>query len=401
MNKNEIYTAFFIAKKNIIKNRKSLLLTVLIISLGFISSIIIYGVLRDTSHDIQENFIETTLGHITLEPYSNVDKIENVDNTIKKIRTLPNVVGVASVIKSSARLFDKDMNFVDTELFIVNPRDFQEVSVIPSMIKEGSWLNIGEKNRIVVGCMNIERCNEIKAFDRIDINVGERFLISPQGSEPIELILQGIYDHRFIQVEITSYINQETAREIFKEYDSTKADKIIILLTSRQHTDKIVEELSMMNLRLNIADWKEKSTKYSSIVDSFLVIGDLSFLIGVIISAISIYVVLYINILNKKTQIGIIKALGIKSKVVALSYFILSFFLGIVGSIFGIILTLLMVEYFKFNPIQTGIGDLVPQVSIQIFAVVSIAIISASLASGYLVSKRITKKNIIDSIFHG
>ena len=156
-----------------------------------------------------------------------------------------------------------------------------------------------------------------------------------------------------------------------------------------------------MNLNVKISSWKEKSSMYSSIIDSFLIIGNLSFLIGILISAISIYIILYINILNKKTQIGIIKAIGIKSKIVGLSYVFLSLFLGILGSVLGIILTLLMVQYFKFNPIQTGIGELVPVVTEKIFFLVSISIIAVSALSGYLVSKKITKQNIIEAIFHG
>jgi putative ABC transport system permease protein len=124
-------------------------------------------------------------------------------------------------------------------------------------------------------------------------------------------------------------------------------------------------------------------------------------MLGLLISAISIYVILFINILNKKTQIGIIKAIGIKSKVVALSYIMLSFFLGIIGSILGVGLTLLMVKYFEFNPIHTGVGELVPQVDLEIFLFVGTAIILASVISGYIVSKRITKQNIIEAIFHG
>ena len=77
MRKNEILTALFIAKKNILKNRKSLFLTIFIISLGFISSIIIWGVLQDTGHDMQENYIETNMGHVILESYEENEKIEN------------------------------------------------------------------------------------------------------------------------------------------------------------------------------------------------------------------------------------------------------------------------------------------------------------------------------------
>jgi putative ABC transport system permease protein len=401
MRKNEILTAFFIAKKNIIKNRNALLLTILIISLGFISSIIIYGVLQDVTYDLQENFIETNIGHVILEPYKNNDKMENVNNIIEKIKILPNIVGVSTITKKSARLFDKDNNHIDTEIYIINPEEFSRVSVVDDLVKDGGWLNKGEKDKIVLGCINVENCNRVKAFNSVDVRVGEKINAVSNSYPKFELTLKGIYTHRYNEIEITSYITQETAKNIFLDYDSTKADQIVILLPDRAFSDEIAEELARMNLNVEILTWKDKSSRFSSIVDSFGIIGNISFLIGMLISAISIYVILYINILNKKTQIGIIKAIGIKSKIVGLSYVFLSLFLGIIGSVFGIILTLLMIEYFKINPIQTGIGELVPRVTLSLFLIVSIAIISVSVISGYLVSRKITKQNIIEAIFHG
>jgi putative ABC transport system permease protein len=401
MRKNEVLTAFFIAKKNIIKNRKSLLFTVFIISLGFISSIIIYGVLESGAVVMQENFIETNLGHIVLEPYEIGEKINNVESTIKNIATLPHIVGVTKITKKSARLYDSKGNYIDNEIYIVDPQEFSKVSVIDNIIKQGSWLNKGEKDKIVWGCMNIKDCNAIKAFDTLDLDVGKPIRVVSNGYPESNLKLAGIYDHKFIQVEFNSYINEETAKNIFPDYNSSSANQIILLLTDRDYTEKTLRELSLMNLDLKIVGWKEKSSKYSSIFGSFSIIGDLSFLIGVIISAISIYIVLYVNILNKKNQIGIIRAMGIRSRVISLSYIILSLFLGIVGSILGVSLTLLLIRYFYFNPLQTGIGDLVPNASPDIFAVVSISVILASVISGYIVSKKIIKSNIIESIYNG
>lgn len=401
MRKNEFLTALFIAKKNILKNRSSILLTILIISFSFISSTIIFGILNDVGYDLQENFIETTVGHVILEPYKNKDKIENVENVLRKIKTLPSVVGVSAVTKKFIRIYDKYENYIDSEVYIVDPEDFSFVSVIDDGIKEGEWLNKGELGNIVLGCINVASCNTIKGFNSVDVRVGETLNFSSNGYKESKLALKGIYKYRYNEIEIVSYITKETAKEIFLDYDQNKADQIVILLPDRTYSEEVVNQLSLMNLNLKILTWEDKSSMFSSIVDSFNILGNLSFFIGILISSISIYVILYINILNKRTQIGIIEAIGIKSKIVSTSYILLSLFLGILGALSGIILTLLVVEYFKFNPIRTGINELVPQIGPGIFILVSVVIIFASVLSGYIVSRRITKQNIIEAIFHG
>lgn len=400
MKKNEILTALFIAKKNILKNKSSLFFTVIIISLGFISSTIIYGVLNDTSYDMQENYIETTIGHIILETYEKENRIQNVNFIKKKINYLPEIIGITDLSLRYGRLYDSYDNFINTEIYIVNPNDFGDVSVIPNIINQGDWLNKNNNNSIVVGCVYIENCNENIAFDRLSLEVGNKVKIISDNSKN-NITLYGIFDHNFIQVELASFVNQETAKVLFNDYNPDEADQILIKLDSRESTNKVIEELSKINLNLKISSWEEKSSKYSSIIDSFLIIGDLSFFIGILISAISIYIILYINILNKKNQIGIIKAIGIRPKVIALSYVFLSFFLGIIGSLLGVLLTFLMVEYFKKYPIVTGVGNLIPLLPFRVIIIVFTTIVAASVISGYFVSKNVIKQNIIEAITNG
>lgn len=401
MKKNEFVTAYFIAKKNLMKNKNALFLTIVIISLGFISSTIIYGILNDVRGDLTNNYIETSVGDIVLEPYGNNDQLENTPNLVKQIKSLPYIIGIASITKKTARMYDSNNDYIDAPIYVINPRDFAEVSVVDDIIKEGSYLNKGEKNNIIMGCINTKDCNKIEAFERIDVRVGENIITVFNSNAESQFSLQGIYDHQDIQAERISYISQDTAKEIFPDYDSSKADLIIIRLPNKNYVEKTIEELVKLNINAKISTGEEKASLFLSTVDSFYLIGNMSFFIGVLISAISIYIILYINILNKRTQIGIIKAVGIKSKIILTSYIILSLFLGLIGSLMGIILTLIVIQYFTFNPVSTGVGNLVPQIPITIFLMVFGTITLASVLSGYLVSKRITKQNIIESIFHG
>lgn len=400
MKRSEVRTAFFIAKKNIYRNRNSLLLTIFIISLGFISSIIIYGILQDVQYRIQENYIETSMGHIIIEPYEKGSKIENPSDIIKKINTLPGIKGIAKINKKAGQFYDSDGNKISSEIYIIDPEEYSSVSVVDNKIYNGEWLHEGETGKIFFGCVNIRSCNKIVAFDALNLNVGDK-VYGVIDNVPVNFSIQGIYKHSLPEIEMISYITEDTAKKIFDNFNPDESDQILVVLSKREDYNYIYTELSKMQINAKILTWKEKSSKYSSVVDSFNIIGNISFIIGVIISAISIYIILYINILNKRTQIGIIRAMGIRSRVVSFSYVILSFYLGILGSIVGILLTLGMMQFFKFNPIHTGLGDVIPSATPAVFLVVSISIIFASVFSGYFVSKKIAKQNIIEAISHG
>jgi putative ABC transport system permease protein len=173
---------------------------------------------------------------------------------------------------------------------------------------------------------------------------------------------------------------------------------IIIRLKNREDTNKVVNELSSLGLKAKVTGWKEKLSYFTEIVSSFDIIRIISFIIGIVISAVSIYIILYINILNKRVQIGIMKAIGVNSEVISLSYIMQAIFYGVIGSIAGIFLTLLMVQYFTFNPINTPIAKITPMISLGNIVFVVFSTIIISILSGYLVSRRVTKQHILQSI---
>jgi len=401
MKRTEILTAAFIAKKNISKNKKTLLLTTLIIALGFISAIILYGVLKDTGYDLQENFIEMTIGHVVIEPYEDAEHLENYEEILRKIRTIPGTENIATVKKRPLTLQNREGETIRTQVYIVRPEDYKKTSQVDDNIVEGEWLNKGEAGKIVMGCILLKHCNPTEEYKRINLHLGEPVTLFSEEGTSLHVSLQGIYKHTFTDLELIPYITEATAQQIYPDYDETTTDQIIIRLANREQTREVIRQLETLTLNAKIVSWEEKLVGFSSIIDSFSIIGNLSFVIGIIISAISVYIVLYINILHKRTQIGIIKAIGIQSRVVELSYLLLSLFIAVIGTIGGIILTQLMILYFTFNPLHTGIGSLVPQVTFQVFLVVSLAIIFTSALTGYLVSKQITKQNIITAITNG
>jgi ABC-type antimicrobial peptide transport system permease subunit len=89
------------------------------------------------------------------------------------------------------------------------------------------------------------------------------------------------------------------------------------------------------------------------------------------------------------------RAIGIRSRIILLSYTIQGFFYGILGSILGAVLLSLMIGYFTISPILNPIGQLVPEVSLGIFALVAITIIVASTLTGYFASRRIIRQKIL------
>jgi ABC-type lipoprotein release transport system permease subunit len=391
--------AFFIAWKNISKNKGRVMLTVFMISLGFISSIIVYGMLKDTSSKLQQDFIDTTFGDVILQPLDHQLKIDNVSEILDKVNALPYVEGAAAINTVSARLYDSQGNYLDTQILIVDPNDFAKASLIGNMLNDGRYLTENEPSGIFMGCLNLNSCSSFtNSIPNIYGYVGKNISADFTNGISANLTLVGNYVHSLAAVEGTNLISEQTAENIFPGYNSNQADEIIIRLQDKSMAQTVVDELSYLGVNAVISDWNEKLAFYSQTVDSFGIIGNLSFLIGVIVSIIGVYIVVYINALNKKVQIGIMRAIGIRSRIISLSYIIQGFVYGVLGSILGGALLLLMIGYFTVSPILNPIGQLVPEASFGIFMLVAVTIIIASTLTGYFASRRIIRKKILDLI---
>lgn len=393
--------AFFLARKNIAHSKKTVFLTLLIISLGFVSGVIIPGVLVDVTTKMQEKFITTYLGHIIIEPLDNHAYVENAYAIKNKIESLPEVKAVLVSQSIVANLKDSGGNSINRELLIVNPEEQEEFSVVSNSIKDGEFLSSGAGNKLLFGCLVVKSCAKTDVMGVIDVDVGQKVKVTFNKYGEKDFIVQGIYGTGFQDTEQMIFMSQKTAEMNFPDFNKNNATVIRVLLYDQVDTKKVLQEISQMGINAKISDWQEKLAFMADITNSFGVIGTFSFFMGILISSISVYIILYINIINKKVQIGIIKAVGIDSGVISWSYIIQAIFLGIFGAIFGALLTFGIVTYFSFFPIVTPMGMLVPAISTSTYLLISVVIVFASTITGYLVSRKIIKQNILDSILKG
>ena len=73
--------------------------------------------------------------------------------------------------------------------------------------------------------------------------------------------------------------------------------------------------------------------------------------VSLIVGAALILIIIYINVLNRKKEIGILKAVGISPHSIVLSYAFISLFYVSLGIIAGLILYFLLMFYFTINPV--------------------------------------------------
>jgi putative ABC transport system permease protein len=130
-------------------------------------------------------------------------------------------------------------------------------------------------------------------------------------------------------------------------YDTTSVDRVTVLLASTALTDavrtQLAQELKAAGLDVDIRTWNELSPFYTKVKKMFDVIFVISFLIVFTIVVMSVVNTFTMAVLERTREIGTLRALGVKRRGIVALFSLESVALGGCGALMGIVLTLAVV----------------------------------------------------------
>ena len=92
--------------------------------------------------------------------------------------------------------------------------------------------------------------------------------------------------------------------------------------------------------------------------NTFNILGTFIGSIGIVVASITIFIIVFINALSRRQQIGILKGIGIERNAIQIAYVIQAAFYALVGSLLGALITYgILIGYFERNPIQFPFSD--------------------------------------------
>jgi putative ABC transport system permease protein len=103
---------------------------------------------------------------------------------------------------------------------------------------------------------------------------------------------------------------------------------------------------------------------------------------------------------NRRRQIGILKAIGMKERIIIMSYVMQAVFFAILGIIAGmLIINYAIVPYFIRNPLQMPIGLVGLALVNRDLAISIFSMLVVSMVAGFIPSWMVTRQNIIKAIW--
>ena len=400
-----------IAFRNIFRNKRRTLLTMLMVMMGGFCIVLFNGFVQNAKISMREDLINTKTGHIQIfkKGYDQAGKEESLNYLIedsrqlnKELLRLPHVVSTSLELEFSGLLQygKKSIMYVGRG---VDPQKNKDIYIQDKIVRgknldgqttpEGSVLGIGlaKKTKAEPGSyFTILTSTPDGAFNAVDAEV------------------TGIFKSGIIEYDkIALKIPLEHAKRLCQTQDVTR---IVILLDDTQNIDSAKRAMQALidqnHFPLEVVSWDQLDVFYHQVVDILNAIFGFMRLIIILIIVFGIVNTLTMNVYERVNEIGTLRAIGVSRRKIGFEFFLEGIFIGMLGGIGGCILgsvVSLIIGALGGIPMPPPPGL---SKNVQVFIVlmpeaffmaIAISVAASGLAS-ILPSRKAANMNIIDAI---
>ncbi len=396
--KNNLKLPFYLAAQSIKRGRKwTMVLTIILMAVAFVNLIFVSALFNGIVEGGNQQTIDMMSGDVYVTPKSGSMFIDNKDALINNIKSIDGVSAVTSGYQVPVRIERNSISGGWITLAI-NPAEYSKVIGIQNKMFTGEYLNENDDNQIILG-------RQIAGGDGVELDaaslkgaqVGDKVAVTLNGVQK-SFTVKGIFYTKFLESDDQAYITQTALKSFISDVSFDNAS-VIKIKTVASKRNLVLEAVKSVDSSLNVHLWTEAAGITKSASKSFVSINIILTIVGTVVAAATIFIVIYVDIINRRRQIGILRAIGIRPAIITASYVILAIFYVIMGIALGSLLFYFALSpFFKAHPIELPLVDVVLNLS-QADYILRIEIVSiAAAVSGLIPAIVVTRTKMIDAI---
>lgn len=383
-NRFKIMVSF--ALRDVSKSKMVLFFTVLSLSLSYAVVFFSAGILGGFQEALGSGSIDTG-GYLTIKPVkgSSLDNVEDIEAILKKE---PNVSGY-SVRDYGSIGYWRDAKYKGSGYAVmgIDLASEQRTTQVPFRIIRGRFLQPGEEGSAVIG-MTLADSLEGKLYDGKDIALGEKItLVGPEGKKK-DFTLVGIIDGKYFHPNWTTYLTKSDLEYLD---NGRRNNEIAVNLVKPELMEQTRLSLAQKIKTAAVVTWREREGYIFNFITavSFITTNVSAILIFAVFVVTSVFI--FINVFQRRRQIGILKSMGASNYFVCAIYVLETMIYSLLSFALGFLIFALINRYSSDNPIPMLIGDVrvifVGGDILRAFAVLMGASLAGSLLPIYVAVK--------------
>jgi len=397
---NDIKVGFLSATSSIKRgNKKTLGFIIFVLALIFMNLVFLPSFIGGIS-GMFTDFMQYPYGDIVVEPSQDNPYINNADNVLQKVRAVPDVKSATKRLDVGASIQYKQKVVGVTTIGLL-PSEEMDISKYPYIINEGEFLGDLSRDEIIIGAMLVEGYFGSEIYDNLGgVRVGSLVNVTYGNGIVRTYKVKGIMEGTFELVDLNALVHYKEIKDVYG-LDESKATSVVVRVKNSDDVAKVKDKIIAAGVKEPIFTSDEKSDAIlRQAMQSIDMINVVSKYVSLIVGAALILIIIYINVLNRKKEIGILKAVGISPHSIVISYAFISMFYVSIGILAGLVLYFALMYYFTVNPVVFyETITIIPEIQVKLIIESIFTMLIMSVIAGILPAWRVSKENILETIW--
>lgn len=346
-----------VALRNLLRNRRRSFWTISTIIIAQIAILTYSGYVQEMYWGMREGIINGSTGHIQLykkgfnkegklDPFKYM--IEDSNQYTDTIMNLEHVKTITSRVDINGIIASQDKSKIFTGQG-VQPEQEKIISTFISIV-DGANLSVNDPEGALLG---------FGLADVLGVNIGDYVtLLSPTkygGLNAVDIKVRGTIqtgtsavDDMIVKLPISS---------VEKLLGAPDVSKIMILLDDTSYTEVVEKKLRQLikdeGWDLEMKTWVDLAESYWAVVKIYNNIFYFLTIIIVFIIISSIINTMSMSVMERVSEIGTIRSIGMKRRGITKLFLSEGFLLGAIGSVIGIVVAIIIISLVNINGIKT------------------------------------------------
>jgi putative ABC transport system permease protein len=284
----------------------------------------------------------------------------------------------------------------------IMPEQEKKVFEVRDWLVEGSYLDERDRDKILLGI-------QLAGADQSDVELyshslrhahaGDKVTVAYNNGYVKQYTVKGIFRTGFIQTDLQAFTTQLEYESIIPGAHDT-ATELHVRLEKNADPVEIMRRIAMFNSDVDFQTWQQNAGIVNSMTTSFLLINSILDVVNALVAGITIFIITYVDVINKRRQIGIQRAIGIKNRAIVFSYLLRALCYVTVGLVIArLLFRLVIIPLEATHPFYFPFGAVYLTMEIPLLIRTTILLLTVSLVAAYIPVKLITRIKILDAIW--
>ena len=340
-----IRVAGFLALRSLLRSNYGIAVTTtLMMTLIFLDLLFLPSLIQGAVNRVNERILDTLTSNVAITPAGTRATMTDVDAYLGQIRATEGVQAATPMLRVGTQV--SYGSFSGTwDVDAIDPASFASVFSTASDIYEGHYLTAGSGRELFLGIGIAGAGNSsIKGFRASlqQVHAGDTVQVTLRNGAVVPFSVAGIYNNQFPLSDRTAYITQAQATRLFPSAGD-EATSIFVRTTAHANVNQVVGRLQKLRPGVRFETSMALSADVQDQIATFRLINNILKVVSLLVAAITIFIITYVDLVNKRRQIGIERAIGIKSVAIVTSYVLKAWAYAIAGIVVGALLFKLLV----------------------------------------------------------